>query len=208
MTLAPQLSAAAERNKGPILEVIAASLPPVARVLEIASGTGQHVQHFAAALPDVRWQPTEADAARRDELAARLAQPALANIEAPRVLDVERGPWPSAGRYDAVLCINMIHIAPWSATAALIAGAREVLAPQGAGLLILYGPYLEDGRHTAPSNATFDEWLRARDPAWGVRELGEVSALAARGGLQLQRVERLPANNLCVVFARACAQAR
>lgn len=203
MTPQSPLSAAAERNKGPILEVLAACLPPVARVLEVASGTGQHVRHFAAALPGVQWQPTEADPARRDELAARLAGAPAVNIEPPRVLDVECGPWPPSGGYDAVLCVNMIHIAPWSATPALLAGAREVLAPDGAGLLILYGPFLEDGRHTAPSNAEFDQWLRARDPRWGVRDLGEVTALAARAGFERRRVERLPANNLCVVFAAA-----
>ncbi|MCX7055730.1 MAG: DUF938 domain-containing protein [Proteobacteria bacterium] len=208
MTAPSPGSAAADRNKGPILEVLAGSLPAVGSVLEVASGTGQHVRHFAAALPGVQWQPTEADASRCEELAVRLAGPSAANIAAPRCLDVERGPWPTGEGYDAVLCINMIHIAPWSATAALIAGAREVLSGHGAGLLILYGPYLEDGRHTAPSNAEFDQWLRARDPAWGVRDLAEVTALAAGAGFERQRVERLPANNLCVVFGRAAAQVR
>jgi len=199
----PPPSPAAERNKGPILEVLASTLPPAARVLEIAAGTGQHALHFAAALPGVTWQPTEADAERCAALAARLALAPAANVLPARVLDVERGAWPAGEGYDAVLCINMIHIAPWSATPALIAGARTVLAPGGAGLLILYGPFLEDGRHTAPSNAAFDESLRARDPRWGVRDLGVVTALAARAGFERRRVARLPANNLCVVFAQA-----
>ncbi len=203
MSLPPPLSAAAERNKEPILAFLAATLPPRACVLEVASGTGQHVLHFAASLSGVTWQPSEADAVRRDSLAAHLAQAPRANVLAPLVLDVERGPWPAGARIDAVLCINMIHIAPWSATRALTNGAAAVLAPGGAGLLILYGPYREEGRHTAPSNAQFDDSLRARDPTWGVRELGEVSALAAEHGFERRRVERLPANNLCIVFGCA-----
>ncbi len=197
------LSPAAERNKGPISEVLADVLPRDGRVLEIASGTGQHVLHFAATLSGgLQWQPTEADAARHAELAARLAASPQDNVLAPLPLDVERLPWPVHGAFDAVVCINMIHIAPYTATAALLRGAHAVLQGGGHGQLILYGPFTERGAHTASSNAAFDVSLRARHPDWGVRDLDEVTALAERAGFQRRRVVRMPANNLTVVFAR------
>jgi SAM-dependent methyltransferase len=192
------LSAAAERNKEPILAVLASVLPRTGRVLEIASGTGQHVLHFAAALPTLDWQPSEATRAGCEALAVRLAAAGLPNVLAPLVVDVERPPWPVAGPLDAVVCINMIHIAPYPATSALLAGARALL--REGGLLVLYGPFREGGRHTAASNEAFDASLRERNPAWGVRDLGEVGALAAAAGFARTRLERLPANNLCVVF--------
>ncbi len=194
-------SAAAERNKAPILSVLSEVLPARGRVLEIASGTGQHVLHFAAALPALCWQPSDPDPSRRAAIAARRAAAALANVAMPLDVDVLRRPWPVAAGVDAVVCINMIHVAAEAATEALLAGSSDVLGPDGAGLLFLYGPFKERGRHTAGSNAAFDATLRAGNPAWGVRDLDEVTRLAARHGLARRLVRRLPANNLAVVFA-------
>ncbi len=193
------LSASAERNKGPITAVLRTVLPARGLVLEIASGTGQHVVHFARALPELTWQPSELDAELRLSIAALAAQEGLANVRPPLDLDVQRLPWPVA-RADAIVCINMIHIAPWSAAEALVAGAGQVL-PAG-GVLYLYGPYREGGRHTAPSNEAFDASLRAQDPAWGVREREAVEALAEKHGLALEKRVAMPANNLSLVFRR------
>ncbi|MFO1401887.1 MAG: DUF938 domain-containing protein [Steroidobacteraceae bacterium] len=189
---------APERNKGPILEVLRTLLPAGGRVLEIASGTGQHVAHFAAALPALAWQPTDFDAAMLPVIGARCA--ALANVAAALQLDVHADPWPVAGAFAAVICINMIHIAPASATSALLDGAARVLAP--GGLLFLYGPFREGGAHTAPSNAEFDASLQARNPAWGVRNLEDVEALAAARGFMRAALVRMPANNLSVAWTR------
>ncbi len=193
------LSASAERNKGPITAVLRTVLPARGLVLEIASGTGQHVVHFARALPELTWQPSELDAELRLSIAALAAQEGLANVRPPLDLDVQRLPWPVA-HADAIVCINMIHIAPWSAAEALVAGAGQVL-PAG-GVLYLYGPYREGGRHTAPSNEAFDASLRAQDPAWGVREREAVEALAEKHGLALEKRVAMPANNLSLVFRR------
>lgn len=193
------LSASAERNKEPIAGVLRAVLPPRGLALEIASGTGQHVVHFARAFPSLTWQPSEPDPGLRDSIARHCADAGLANVLPPLDLDVRRTPWPVA-RADAVLCINMIHIAPWSAAEALVAGAARCL-PEG-GVLYLYGPYREGGVHTAPSNAAFDASLRAQDPAWGVRDLEALVALAEEQGLGLEQRIAMPANNLSLVFRR------
>lgn len=196
-------SPAAERNKQPILAVLEPLLPRTAHVLELASGTGQHVTYFAAALPLTRWQPSDADAARRDTIAARIAAARTANVAAPIALDVLEVRWPVGAEFDAVLAINLIHVAPPAVVAALCAGARRALAPGGARLLLLYGPFREAGRHTAPSNAEFDARLRAENPEWGVRDVGEVTATALQGGFSRERVIEMPANNRVVVFALA-----
>jgi SAM-dependent methyltransferase len=196
-------SEAAERNKAPILEVLRLHLPPTGRVLEIASGTGQHVLHFAAALPALHWQPSDPAADRLETIRARCRAAGLGNVGAPLPLDVCATPWPLVGDVDAVVCINMIHIAPEAATPALLRGARAALRPGAGRPLVLYGPFREDGRHTAESNAAFDCALRAQDPSWGVRDLGEVTVLASTLGLERQVVLRLPANNLAVVFRSA-----
>lgn len=193
------ISAPAERNKAPILDVLERALPQTGLVLEIASGTGQHVVHFAAALPALEWQPTEADAELREAVTARVAAAGLGNVRAPLALDVTAAPWPVAAA-DAILCINMIHISPWRACEALVSGAGERL-PVG-GPLILYGPYRRGGEHTAPSNAAFDQSLRARNAAWGVRDLEKVERLAAGSGFKLGEVVAMPANNLVVIFRR------
>jgi cyclopropane fatty-acyl-phospholipid synthase-like methyltransferase len=192
-------SAAAERNKVPILRVLETVLPENGRVLEIASGTGQHVCFFAAALPGVRWQPTEPDDASRDAISVRIREAGLANIDPPIALDVLEPLWPLTGSFDAVLCVNMIHISPWSATQALFRGASHALATRG--LLILYGPFLEDGT-AVQSNLDFDASLKRRNPEWGLRDLDEVTRIANEHGLQRQQIVRMPANNLTVVFSK------
>jgi SAM-dependent methyltransferase len=188
---------AAERNKAPILEVLRRVLPPSGIVLEIASGTGQHVAHFAAALSDLAWQPSEVDARLHASIHAWIE--ALTNVHPPIAFDV-RQPWPLA-RADAIVCLNMVHISPWEATLALIENAARVL-PQG-GVLFLYGPYRRFGRHTAPSNEAFDASLRATDPEWGVRDLEVVEEVAAAAGLRLDDIVEMPANNLSLVFRKA-----
>ena len=192
-------TASGERNKEPIAAVLARALPASGLVLEIASGTGQHVVHFAKAFPHLTWQPSDTDAAFRRSVAAWIAQEKLPNVRAPVDLDVAATPWPVA-RADAILCINMIHVAPWAATQALLDGAGTVL-PTG-GVLFLYGPYRRLGQHTAPSNEAFDAQLRIQDPEWGVRDLEAVVALAEGAGLRLSEVIEMPANNLGVVLRR------
>ncbi len=192
-------AAATERNREPILEVLRGALPPKGLVLEIASGTGQHVVHFAQALPDLLWQPTDPSPAHLDSIRAWTASAAVGNVAAPLALDVERWPWPLT-RADAILNINMIHIAPWSAAEALFHGAARVLPPSG--LLFLYGPFMRDGRHTADSNQRFDERLRGEDPRWGVRDLVDVEAAAAAAGFPAPEIVAMPANNLSLLFRR------
>jgi SAM-dependent methyltransferase len=193
-------SPAADRNKQPILEVLRSALPASGHVLEIASGTGQHVVHFAAALPAIVWQPSDIEAESRDDILERVRQLRLANVHEPITLDVHDDPWPVADRFAGIVCCNMIHIAPWSATLALLRGAARHLLDEG--VLVLYGPFKEQGRHTAESNAAFDATLIARNAAWGVRDLDNVAHVAAEHGLMQHEVMRLPANNLCVVFRR------
>jgi cyclopropane fatty-acyl-phospholipid synthase-like methyltransferase len=201
MNTALPCSAASERNKDPILEQLRRFLPAGADVLEIASGTGQHVAHFAASLPGTSWQPTDMLDENLLAIAARCDAAGLRNVHDPRQLDVHAATWPVPDHFDAVVCINMIHIAPWSATPALLKGARDALREDGPRLLVLYGPYKEGGQHTTPSNEAFDASLKARNPSWGVRELETVTALAAEYGFRRIALERLPANNLLLVFA-------
>jgi SAM-dependent methyltransferase len=200
MTIELLTSAAAERNKTPILTVLESVLPKTGDVLEIASGTGQHVCFFAAALPGIRWQPTEPETASREAITTRIREAGLTNVEAPVALDVLEPHWPLTTIYDAVLCINMIHIAPWSATHALCRGAARHLPAQGR--LVLYGPYLENGT-AVQSNLDFDASLKRRNPEWGLRELEEVTRVANAHGLQRQQIVRMPANNLTLVFNKS-----
>jgi SAM-dependent methyltransferase len=193
------VSPSAERNKGPITEILRRVLPAQGDVLEVSSGTGQHVLHFAQAMPQIRWQPTEQDADCLRSIASWLAQTTLPNVGAPIYLDVHDEVWPVAD-VAAVVCINMIHIAPRSAIAALLRGAGNVIAP--GGILFLYGPYRRQGRHTSPSNEAFDELLKAANPEWGVRNLEEIALAAAREGLELQETYDMPSNNLAVIFRK------
>lgn len=193
------VSPSAERNKGPIAEILMRLLPAQGEVLEISSGTGQHVLHFAQAMPHIRWRPTERDAGSLKSIATRLQQTPAPNIDAPRPLDVHDAVWP-AENVAAVVCINMIHIAPPSATEALLHGAGTVVAP--GGILFLYGPYRREGRHTSPGNEAFDARLRAENPQWGVRDLEDVVQRARDRGFDLDQVHDMPANNLSVIFRK------
>jgi len=187
------------RNREPILAILRRVLPPHGLVLEIASGSGEHAAYFAKSLPALTWQPTDPDPRALASIAAYRADAGAANLLAPLRLDVTAEPWPVA-RADALVCINMIHITPWAATEALMAGAARTLA--AGAPLYLYGPYRIDGRHTAASNQEFDAWLQAQDLEWGVRDLGAVTDLAARHGLTLAETAPMPANNLSVIFRR------
>lgn len=190
---------AAERNKGPILDILARVLPRQGVVLEVASGTGQHVLHFAKALPGLAWQPSDPDPELRESIALRVKEQQLANVNRPIDLDVTRLPWPLQTA-DAVLCINMIHVAPWSATLALLEGTKALLPTQH--VLFLYGPYRRFGQHTSKSNEQFDSDLRAQDPEWGLRDLEAVSEAAASSGFVLAEVVEMPANNFSLIFKR------
>jgi hypothetical protein len=189
---------ATARNRDPILDVLRDVLPPSGTVLEIASGSGEHASYFAAALPNIRWQPTDPDRDALASIAAHAAEHPKGNLLAPLALDV-LADWP-VDDVAAIVCINMIHIAPWACCEALMRGAGHHL-PSG-GPLVTYGPYRFDGAFTAPSNETFDASLRHRNPEWGVRDLSDVTRVAAEQDLVRERVVALPANNHCVVFRR------
>jgi SAM-dependent methyltransferase len=193
-------SPAAERNSPPILAALQRLLPPQGLLLEIASGSGQHAAFCAAGLPGWDWQPSEADGGLLPSIADWCR--GLERVREPLPLDLLAPPPPGLpDQVDAIFCANLIHIAPWSCTAALMQLAAQRLRPSG--LLICYGPYLEDGVETAPSNTAFDLDLRARNPAWGLRRLADVSDAAAAVGLQLQQRLAMPANNLLLVWGRA-----
>lgn len=193
-------SPATVRNRDPILAVLREALAPEASVLEVASGAGEHAVWMARGLPGVTWRPSDPDPRARASIAAWRDAEALPNLEPPLALDAgDPATWP-AGPFDAVVCINMVHISPWAATAGLISGAGRVLRP--GGVLFLYGPYVEDGVETAPSNLAFDADLRRRNPDWGLRRLQDVEALALTQGFALVRRVGMPANNLSLVFER------
>jgi cyclopropane fatty-acyl-phospholipid synthase-like methyltransferase len=193
---------AVARNSEPILAVLRRTLPAQGTVLEIASGTGEHAVHFAAALPHLTWQPTDVDIDSLRSISAHRAAAQLPNLLAALPLDVCSPAWPVM-RADAVVAINMIHISPWRATEGLMEGAARML-PSG-GPLYLYGAFKEGDRHTAPSNATFDANLRASNPEWGVRDLDHVADLARWHGLHLVERVAMPANNLSLVFRHRSA---
>ncbi len=193
-------SPAAARNAGPILGELQRLLPARGRMLEIASGTGEHAAHFSAGLPGWQWQPSDGDDLALGSVAAWCA--GLDRVRAPLRLDVLAATWPGVeGEFDAIFCANLIHIAPWPCCAGLMRGAARHLA--AGGVLVTYGPYLEDGVPTAPGNAAFDADLRARDPAWGLRRREDVAVEAARAGLELRERVAMPANNLLLVWARS-----
>lgn len=189
---------ATERNRDAILAVLRDELPPSGRVLEVASGSGEHAVHFATALPALDWQPSDPDPAALASIEAWRAEAGLANLLPAIKLDAA-AQWP-VEKADAVICINMVHISPWAATIGLMQGAGKVLPP--GGLLYLYGPYFREGIVTAPSNLAFDASLRARDAAWGLRRVEDVIAIADEEGLDFQRLVEMPANNLSLLFRR------
>jgi SAM-dependent methyltransferase len=190
---------AAARNREPILQALRERLPRSGLVLEIASGTGEHAVWFSGALPALTWQPTDLDPEALNSIAAWRDRTGPPNFRPPLRLDVLWQDWPVA-QADAIVAINLIHIAPWSVTQALIAGAARVLTANG--LLFLYGPFREKGEHSTASNAAFDADLRARNPSWGVRDLDEITELASGHGMMLAERIAMPANNLGVVFRR------
>ena len=192
-------SAAALRNRSPIASVLAEALPQSGLVLEIASGTGEHAEYFARAFPGLTWQPSDSEPDALGWIEARRAQAGLANLNKPILIDAQAELWPVA-QPDAALCINMVHISPWTATQGLLRGAGRLLRP-GAPL-ILYGPYVREGVATAPSNEAFDESLRARDPRWGLRSVEAVMDEARTRELSFERLVEMPANNLTLIFRR------
>jgi cyclopropane fatty-acyl-phospholipid synthase-like methyltransferase len=196
---AKQHAPAAARNREPIREVLANVLPAGGLVLEIASGSGEHAVHFAAAFPHLTWQPSDAAPEALASITAHAADAGLANLAAPLALDAAALTWPIA-HADAIVCINMVHISPWEATIGLFRGAARVLAT--AAPLVLYGPYRFSGRSTAASNEAFDASLRARDPRWGVRDVDDLARLAGDHGFALAPAIPLPANNHVLVFAK------
>jgi len=199
MSDARRFAPATQRNREPILAVLRRVLPAEGVLLEVASGTGEHAAFFAAALPRLIIQPSDAEAQNLASIAAWRDHAGLANLRAPLALDATAESWP-VERADAVLCVNMIHIAPWEACVGLVAGAARLLLPGNP--LVLYGPFRRGGRHTSPSNEAFDASLRAEDPAWGVRDVDEVDVVAAAAGLQQSELIDMPSNNLCVVLRR------
>lgn len=191
---------ATQRNRDPILSVLRRVLPAHGTVLEVAAGTGEHALWFAASLPKLAWQPSDADPEAVASIAAWREAEGSPNLRPPLLLDVTSASWPVEA-VDAVFSANMIHIAPWPACLGLLAGAARHLAHDG--VLVLYGPYRIGGRHTAPSNEAFDQSLKARNPAWGVRDLEATVEAAAREGLKLEETVPMPANNQTLVLRRA-----
>jgi SAM-dependent methyltransferase len=198
-----QYAPSAARNRGPTLEVLTRVLPKKGIVLEIGSGTGEHAVCFAKALPGLVWLPSDPDAVSRASIEAWIATEGLANLRAPVPLDVRRGIWgvEEDAPFDAMISLNMVHIAPWEAALGLLAGAGRLLRPDG--VLFFYGPFMLGGTHTAASNAAFDADLKRRDPRWGVRDVDDLVGEAAPYGLELSEKVEMPANNLSLVFVKA-----
>ena len=192
-------SPSAARNKEPIATVLSQVLPRSGLVLEVGSGTGEHVVHFARVMPHLGWQPTEQDEECLRSIRAWAAVETTANVLQPLYLDVIDAQWPIEAA-DAIICINMIHIAPWAVTQGLLRGSSRILPP--AGLLCLYGPYRVGGKHSSASNRAFDAQLRAINAKWGVRDLDAVSNEARAFNIELERTFEMPANNLIAVFRK------
>ena len=190
------------RNREPIAAVLVRELPASGSVLEVAAGTGEHAVFFAETFPALTWQPTDPSDEALASIADYRADYAGSNLAAPLRLDAAQPEsWPVT-RADAVVCINMVHISPWEATLGLFAGAARVLGTRG-GPLVLYGPYIEQGVETAPSNLEFDASLKARNPLWGLREAEALDALAAQHRMARSARYALPANNIILVYRAA-----
>lgn len=197
-------SPAASRNREPILAALRSWLPQSGVVLEVASGTGEHALAFAAALPGVDWQPSDPDPEARASIEAWRSEQGTPNLRPPLALDVAAAEWP-IGAADAIVAINLVHIAPWTASLGLLAGAKQLL-PAGAPL-ILYGPWRVRGTPLAPSNIAFDAALRERDPGYGIRDLITFCDAAEEHGLRLAERRAMPANNLMLRFVAAAGSA-
>lgn len=200
MTDLRQFATSAQRNRDVICDALAPHWPDEGTIVEIASGSGEHVIRFAAAAPHLRFQPSDPSAQARQSIDAWVEHEGLRNISAAANLDVTAPDWPVA-EAAMIFCANMIHIAPWRATLGLMAGAGRTLRP--GGMLWLYGPFIRDGVETVESNLEFDRWLRQKDPAFGIRHLREVSAIAAGEGLACTDLIEMPANNCLVRFDRS-----
>ena len=187
------------RNRDVILGILRDVLPANGVILEIASGSGEHVVHFARRFPNLAFQPSDREPDALQSIAAWVKAAGVTNVRAPAVLDASQSPWPIASA-DGIICINMVHISPWDATLGLIRGAAAILPPMAP--FYLYGPYKRAGLATAPSNLAFDRSLRDRDPAWGLRDLEAVAAVAQSVGFSAPTITEMPANNLSVVFRR------
>ena len=190
---------ATARNREPIATVLRGVLPPSGLVLEVASGTGEHCAWFASLFPALDWQPTDPEPAALASIAAWRASAGCANIRQPLALDTSAPDWP-VDQADAMLCVNMVHISPWAATVGLFTTGAKLLS--AGAPLILYGPYIREGHSTAPSNLAFDADLKARNSAWGIRKLEDVSQLAESQGFTLAAVHEMPANNLTLAYRR------
>lgn len=190
------------RNSQPLLEVLRDRLPAHGKVLEVGCGTGEHAVCFAKAMPTLSWLPTDPDAASRASTASWIREMGLSNVMAPRDLDASSVVWgvEELAPFDAVVSINMIHIAPWTAAVGLFSGAGKLLGD--GGLLCLYGPFMHNGTHSALSNEAFDQSLKARNPSWGLRDIADLSRVAHDVGLNLEKMVEMPANNKLLVFRR------
>ena len=196
-------SPSAARNSGPILAILKRVLPPAGLVLEIGCGTGEHAVCFAAAMPGLIWQPSDTDFDARASTAGWIKVTGLNNVLAPLDVDVCSSSWAveQAAPFDAIVSINMVHIAPWAASLGLFAGADRLLFP--GGQLVFYGPFMRDGVHNASSNATFDESLKARNPSWGVRDIADIERAGKAHQLLLREAIEMPADNTMLVFAKS-----
>lgn len=190
---------ATQRNRDVILDVLRGILPSAGVVLEVASGSGEHVVHFANAFAGLTFQPSDPDETALRSIAGWIDVNGADNIRPPLLLDASADAWPISAA-DAILCINMIHISPWRASEGLMHGAARIL--KNGAPLYLYGPYRQTGIVTAPSNEAFDASLKSRNAEWGLRELDDVAALARKAGFLGPQVVEMPANNLSVVFRR------
>ena len=199
MTDEKAFAPAAERNRNPILEVLREVLPETGLVLEIGSGTGQHVAHFAQALTGLEWQPTEYDETRLESIRAWVLESGVSNVRPVTRLDARDEHWP-VHRVDGIYCANVIHISPWSVAEGIFRGAERHLSDFGS--LVLYGPFRFNGDWTADSNRAFDERLHVLNPEWGIRDVSDLQSLATQQGLHLSQVIDRPANNHCLIFQR------
>ncbi len=196
----PRRSApAALRNREPICEVLADWLPKSGRVLEIASGTGEHAVYFAERFPSLDWQPSDIHPAALGSIEAWRKASGLGNVRPPLVIDAASAKWPIE-RADAILSINMVHISPWTSALGLLDGASRLLEPGSP--LILYGPWLKDDVPTAATNFEFDSDLKQRNPSWGLRSVEEFAATAKERGFRLFETRSMPANNMMLFFKR------
>lgn len=196
-------SPSAARNAGPILDVLRRVLPTRGVVLEIGCGTGEHVVHFAEAMPNLAWLPSDPDSDSRASTAGWIEFTGLGNVRPPLDVDVCADPWgvEQTAPFDAILSLNMVHIAPWAASLGLFAGAGRLLRADG--LLVLYGPFMRDGAYNAPSNAAFDASLKTHNPSWGLRDIADLERVAAASGLGLRESIEMPANNTSLVFCKS-----